>query len=181
VGHRVTESFQLFVCSFQLSRSLYYSMFELVIEFVDLAFVRSPLSDVAESHHSSTDQAVIVFQGTASSLDPNALSDLSIAHKYLGSTHLSAHGAYQGELLGGKGSDSVWQVVAIMFGPLPGGGRSAGPLPRILSAARFQIKNLPFSSAATNASAVLSRTDWSMSVWASKASREREQFLRLSC
>src|ERR1700674_5116331 len=86
--HRVTESFELLVRGFQLGRPLYHSLLEFIIEFSDLSLIRSTPSDVAESHYSAMHHAVLVFQGTTAGLDPCALREFAIAHKYLGGANL---------------------------------------------------------------------------------------------
>src|SRR3977135_4289358 len=104
----VTESFQLFVGRFQLGRSLHSPMLQFVIEFLDFSLICFPLRNVTESHHSATVHAFFVFEGTTPNLDPGTARDLWIAHKYLAAAHLSVDRAYQGELFGGEGSDSIW-------------------------------------------------------------------------
>src|SRR6202521_2052905 len=113
--HGVTESFQFSVGRFQLGRSLYDPMLEFVIEFSDFSLICFPLRNVADSHHSSTIHAFFVSEGATSNLDPGTARDLWIAHKYLAAAHLTVDRTYQGKLFGGEGSDSIWQIGAIMF------------------------------------------------------------------
>src|SRR5258708_24253640 len=121
VGHRVTESFQLFVGGFQLGCPLRDPVFEFVVELLNLELVRFPLRDVAESYDSPVHRAVLGSQRTTAGLDQGTLADVWTAQKYLSGARFSVNRAYQGELLSGKESDSVGQVAAIMFGPLRGG------------------------------------------------------------
>src|SRR5258707_7000297 len=107
VGHRVTESFQLFVGGFQLGCPLRDPVFEFVVELLNLELVRLPLRDVAESYDSPVHRAVLGSQRTTAGLDPDTLRDLWTAQKHLGRARLSVNRAYQGELLRGKERDSV--------------------------------------------------------------------------
>src|SRR5260370_27340441 len=106
------------VGSFQLGRSLYDPMFELVIEFLDFSLIGFPLRDVAESHHSAMHHAALVFQGTTASLNPGTLGEPWIAQKYLGGAGLSVNRTYHGDFFGRPESDTLLQIAAIMFRPL---------------------------------------------------------------
>src|SRR5260370_9163358 len=93
--HRVTESFQVFVGRRKLRCPLYDPVFEFVVELLNLALVRFPLRDVAESYDSAVHRAVLGSHRTTAGLDPGALRDLWTAQKYLGRARLSLHRPYQ--------------------------------------------------------------------------------------
>src|SRR6266567_592241 len=96
-------------------------MFEFVIQIADFTLVCLSPRNVAESYHSAMHDAVLAPQRTGAGLDPATLGDLRIAQKYLSGAGLSTNCAHQWKLFGGVGRNPVWQVVAIMRGPLLGG------------------------------------------------------------
>src|SRR5258708_22646256 len=110
VGHRVTESFQLFVGGFQLGCPLRDPVFEFVVELLNLELVRFPLRDVAQRYDSPLHRAVLGSQRTTAGLDQGTLADVWTAQKYLGRARLSVNRAYQASWLRGKQRDAASQV-----------------------------------------------------------------------